>query len=121
MDVHPLPNVPFSKVLIRKTYEYQVEARFARTAERRCVTASETSLSRVLARLCRIAVIAWSRLPHINGLPTAADHRVSRSYCGSAGVQSEQAPGLRSFRARAGCRKCRPVGQVCVGVQSHHV
>ncbi len=28
----------------------------------------------------------------------------------SAGLQSEQASGIRSFRGRAGCRKCRPVG-----------
>src|SRR5260370_11329089 len=45
MDVHPLPNVLFSKVLIGRTCECYGEARLAGTAKRRRIATSQTSVS----------------------------------------------------------------------------
>src|SRR6267143_4050773 len=105
-----LRNVRFWRVLIGMADEPYVEARFAGAAKRRRFYPSQAGLPGVLAGLCRIAVIGWSRLSHIDGLPTAADRCVSASCCGSVGIQSKQAPGIRTVRGWAGCRKCRAVG-----------
>src|SRR5713226_4183594 len=107
---YQLRNVPYLRALIARTDEPHLEERLIGTAGRWCLDASKIGLPGVLARLCRIAVIGWSRLSHINGLPTAADRCVSASCCGSVGVQSKQAPGIRPFRHWSACRKCRAVG-----------
>src|SRR5207244_1838295 len=109
-DAHRLPSAQSLTALIGRLRGQQIETRLAGTTERRFFDASQVGLPGVLARLCRIAVIGGSRLSHINGLPPASDRRVFISCCGSTAVQSEQTPGVRSFCARAGCWKCRPVG-----------
>jgi hypothetical protein len=98
-----------------------VEARLVSVTERRVLAASQTSVSRVLASLCWFADFPWSRVSDFDGLPTPANHRVSRSHFGSTGVQSKTASWIWPFPAR-NCRgKRSPAGEVCVEVKSHHV
>lgn len=62
MDAYPLPIVPFLKVLTGRTRERQMEARPGSSTEHRRLGASQMSLSGVLASLCGVAHLDWSRV-----------------------------------------------------------
>jgi len=88
---------------MERTPEQQVEARLAGVTERRVLDASQTSLSRLLASLCRAADFNWSRIPNLCGLPTPANRRIPRSCFGGNGVEGKSASRIEAFPAGIGC------------------
>jgi hypothetical protein len=74
-----------------------VEARLDGTPGRRRFGASQIGLAGVLASICRCAVLDRARLPHVYGLPVAADYRILSSSFGRARVPCGQAPCIGPF------------------------
>jgi hypothetical protein len=61
MDAHQSPNVPFLRALTGRMREQQMEARISSFTEHRRLDAAEVGMSGVLASLCGVADLDWSR------------------------------------------------------------
>src|SRR5690242_1998723 len=84
-------NVQFLRVSRRRSLEPHLEAGIIGITRRWRSDAAEACLPFVLASLCRFAFITWTRLPHLDGLPTARDRCVFDFDLSSAGFPGNQA------------------------------
>src|SRR6266704_1637600 len=108
MDARQWPNVQSLTVLIKRKHEPHVEAQLNDITGRRCLTASQTRLSRLLASLRCFGVFSWSGLSNIDGLSTSNDRCVAEFCFGSNRIQSKPTQWLRPFPAGVACFRCRP-------------
>lgn len=121
MDAPHLRSARSLKALRERTNESHLEAKFGGVAGHRSFDPPQACLPAMLARLCRSAVISGPWVSNLNGLPLAADRRVSVSCCSCTCIPGKQAQGIWSICAGGDCWKCCAVGEIFVGVEIHHV
>src|SRR2546425_3572924 len=101
--------------------EQQMEARPDSRTEHRCLDAPQIGLSGVLASLCGVADLDWSRVSDFSQVPAASDRGVSRSCPGGDALQGKKPPWIWSLCACNIRGERRSARQVCLGFPARSV